>query len=188
MKHFILMIFVIFSSGLCAQTEFKNTVYFGYSLLEASSAGKGGQISAKGFDISYSRYLKNRFYGDISYGQKNFEGRNDSFFLDPSEMAYFNMKIFTLGFGYDVFQSERFILSGELAYLRQSNEELMSLLQSGSITIRQTGWYVDQTARLQLKGRIFITKNLQVISSVGHGLRLSRYSSVWFRAGMACSF
>jgi len=64
----------------------------------------------------------------------------------------------------------------------------MSLIESGGLTIRQTGWYVDQTARLQLKGRIFLTENLQIISSVGHGLRLSRYSSAWFRAGMACSF
>ncbi len=187
MKNLLLVILMTFSFAAQAQTDLKNTVYFGYSLMEAKRSTTTG-LSAKGFDIGYSRYIKNRLYADVTYGQKNFEGRNSPFFLDPSEMDYFNMRVFTLGFGYDVFRSEKFILSGELAYLRQSNQGLRSLLVSNLLTIRETGWYVDETARAQVKARIFLTKNLQIVSSVGHGLRLSRYSSVWFRAGLAFSF
>lgn len=184
---FLLTFFVV-GSSVNAQKDKKNTIYSGYSLMEANSPVTGGKISAKGFDLGYSRYLINNLYADMTYGQKNFEGRNNQFFLDPNEMDHFNMTIFTLGFGYDVYRSERFILSGELAYLRQSNQELIGILESGEITIRETGRYVDQTARAQVKARFFITQNLQLVTAVAHGFRLSRYKSNWFRAGLAYSF
>ncbi len=190
MKSLFLLLLTIFYVGLTAnaQKDEKNTLYFGYSLMEASSPVTGGRISAKGFDLGYSRYLINNLYADMTYGQKNFEGRNNAFFLDPAEMDHFNMTIFTLGFGYDVFRSERFILSGELAYLRQSNQQLIGILESGGLTIRETGRYVDQTARAQIKARIFITQNLQLVPAVAHGFRLTRYKSNWFRVGLAYSF
>lgn len=190
MKHvFILLLtFLVFGSPANAQKDEKNTIYFGYSIMEAKSPVTGGEISAKGFDLGYSRYLINNLYADMTFGKNNFEGRNNQFFLNPNEMDHFNMTIFTLGFGYDLYRSDRFILSGELAYLRQSNQELISLLESGELTIRETGRYVDQTARAQVKGRIFIIQNLQLVTSVAHGFRLSRYKSNWFRVGLAYSF
>ncbi len=189
-KKYCLVLFLtlIVGSTANAQTGKKNTVYFGYSLMEASSPVTGGQISAKGFDLGYSRYLIDHLYADITYGQKNFEGRNNAFFLDPNEMDHFNMTVFTLGFGYDLYRSERFILSGELAYLRQSNQELIGILETGKLTIRETGRHVDQTARAQIKARIFITQNLQLVPAVAHGFRISRYKSNWFRVGLAYSF
>ena len=44
MKNVILFYLLTLSCFAYGQTEFKNTVYFGYSLLEASSPGTGGQI------------------------------------------------------------------------------------------------------------------------------------------------
>lgn len=190
MKQLFLLFLTFFVAGSSANAQKveKNTVYFGYSLMKANSPVTGGEISAKGFDLGYSRYLINNLYADMTFGKKNFEGKNNQFFLNPNEMDHFNMTIFTLGFGYDLYQSERFILSGELAYLRQSNQELISLLESGELTIRETGRYVDHTARAQIKARIFITQNLQLVTAVAHGFRISRYKSDWFRAGLAYSF
>ncbi len=188
MKKYLITIFTIvlgFSSQ--AQTTLKNTISSSYSIYEASR-NTGGEISAKGFDIGYSRYLKNRLYADIGYGLYNFEGRDNTFFLDPDEMDYYNMRVFTLGVGYDLFQSDRFILSGELAYLRQSTHELIMLLESGGLTIRETGMIVDQTARVQLKARIFITKNLQLIPAAAHGFQFTKYKSSWLRIGLGYSF
>lgn len=126
-----------FGLSSLAQTELKNNVYVGYSVYEGSRS-YGGNISAQGFDISYSRYITNRIYGDVSYGKMNFEGRNSNFFLDPEEMDHFNMTVFTLGGGYDLIQSKQFVLSGELAYQRQATHELIGILQDSQITIRET--------------------------------------------------
>ena len=183
----ILAVLMVLGFNGQAQTAHKNSVSLSYFIYE-SSHYSGGDISAQGIDLGYSRYFKNRLYGDISYGMANFEGRNSIFFLEPSEMDRFNMKIFTLGAGYDVIQTERVILSGELAYLRQTTQELISLMESGGLTIRETGSIVDQTARVQLKARIFITKNLQFVPAVAHGFQISRYKSNWLKAGLAYSF
>ncbi|UCS94507.1 hypothetical protein KZP23_05650 [Echinicola marina] len=186
-KYLLTILTLIIGFSTQAQSNYDNTIYLGYSVYE-SSHYSGGDISAKGFDIGYSRYLKKRLYADISYGLYNFEGRNSIFYLEPEEMDHYNMKVFTLGLGYDIFQSKRFILSGELSYLRQSTHELISQLESGGITIRETGMIVDQTARVQLKARIFITKNLQLIPAAAHGFQLSRYKSNWLRIGLGYSF
>jgi hypothetical protein len=186
--HLVFLSFLVFGLSANAQNDKKNSINIGYSLTEEKSPITGGQISARGFDLGYSRYLTNKLYVDVTYGLKNFEGRNNQFFLASDEMNYFNMTIFTLGFGYDLYQSDRFILSGELAYLRQSNQELISLLESGELTIRETGRYVDHTAQAQIKARLFISENLQLVTAVAHGFRISRYQSMWFRAGLAYSF
>ena len=190
MKNLVLAILVIFVLGLTAQaqTSLKNTIYAGYSLNEANRT-TSGSISARGFELGYSRYITDRFYGDLTYGRHNFEGKGNRFFLDPQEMEYFNMSTFTLGLGYDFLRSKKFILSGELAYLRQTNYQLRSLLVSNGLTIRETGNVVDRALRLQLKARIFLTDNLQLVPSVAHGNWVnSRYNSFWFRAGLAYSF
>lgn len=190
MKYAFLLLLAFFAFGSLAnaQEDEKNLIYIGFSLMEANSPVTGGQIGAKGFDLGYSRYLINNLYADLTYGMNNFEGKNNPFFLDVNEMNRFNMTIFTLGFGYDFYRSEKFILSGELAYLRQSNQELIGILESGALTFRETGRYVDHTARAQVKGRIYIVENLQLVTSLAYGFRLSRYESFWFRTGFAYSF
>ena len=99
------------------------------------------------------------------------------------------MSTFTLGLGYDILQSKRFILSGELAYLLQTTHELKRLLVSNGLTIRETGYSLDHAARVQLKARIFLTERLQLVPTVAHGMRVrSKYNSYWLRAGLAYSF
>ena len=52
MKHvFILLLaFLVVGSPANAQKDEKNTIYFGYSIMEAKSPVTGGEISAKGFE------------------------------------------------------------------------------------------------------------------------------------------
>jgi hypothetical protein len=190
MKHLLLLALTVFLFVRTsdAQTNTKNTIYFGYSFIEADRF-TGGNLSAKGFEIGYSRYINDRFYGDITYGKFNFEGKGNSFFLEPEEMDYFNMSTFTLGLGYDFHQSERVILSGELAYLRQTTHELLGELTSQGVTFRETGNLVTHAPRLQLKARVFLTDNLQFVPAVAYGIRFrSQYTSYWLRAGLAYSF
>jgi len=171
-----------------AQTNTKNSIYFGYSFIEADKF-TGGNLSAKGYEIGYSRYINDRFYGDISFGKFNFEGKGNVFFLDPEEMDYFNMSTFSLGLGYDFHQSERVILSGELAYLRHTTHELLGELTSQGVTIRETYNKVTHAPRLQLKARVFLTDNFQFVPAVAYGIRFrSQYTSYWLRAGLAYSF
>lgn len=187
-KSLILTILALLTFVVCqGQTSLENTISTSYSFYEADR-NPSGEISARGFDLSYARYLKKRLYADISYGLYHFEGRNSIFLLEPEEMDQINMRAFTLGLGYDVVQSERFILSGELAYLRQSTQELIGQLESGGVIIRETGNIIDQTARVQLKARIFITENLQLIPAVAHGVQISKYKSNWLRIGLGYSF
>jgi len=176
MKHLLLLALTVFLFVRTsdAQTNTKNTIYLGYSFIEADRF-TGGNLSAKGFEIGYSRYINDRFYGDITYGKFNFEGKGNSFFLEPEEMDYFNMSTFTLGLGYDFHQSERVILSGELT--------------SQGVTFRETGNLVTHAPRLQLKARVFLTDNLQLVPAVAYGIRFrSQYTSYWLRAGLAYSF
>lgn len=179
----------LFLSSLVSkgQNGYKNSISSSYSFYE-SSHFSGGDISAQGIDFNYERYFKKRFFGTISYGLYHFEGRNSIFFLEPEEMDFINMRAFNLGVGYDVVQTERFVLSGEITYMRQSTQELISQLESGGLIIRETGTIRDQTARVQLKARIFLTKNLQLIPAVAHGFQISRYKSNWLRIGVGYSF
>lgn len=190
MKNFGIVFFISFMIGFSAQgqTSLKNTIYAGYSIFEAKRYTPG-TISARGFELGYSRYITDRFYGDLTYGEFNFEGKGSRFYLDPEEMDYFNMSTLTLGLGYDFYQSEKAILSAELAYLRLTTHELMSLLVSNGLTIRQTGNIVNHAPRVQLKARIFLTEHLQLVPAIAYGIRVrSKYTSYWFRAGLAYSF
>ena len=159
MKHLLLLALTVFLFVRTsdAQTNTKNTIYLGYSFIEADRF-TGGNLSAKGFEIGYSRYINDRFYGDITYGN-------------------------------DFHQSERVILSGELAYLRQTTHELLGELTSQGVTFRETGNLVTHAPRLQLKARVFLTDNLQFVPAVAYGIRFrSQYTSYWLRAGLAYSF
>ena len=81
MKHLLLLALTVFlfAHTSQAQTNTKNTIYLGYSFIEADRF-TGGNLSAKGFEIGYSRYINDRFYGDITYGKFNFEGKGNVFF------------------------------------------------------------------------------------------------------------
>ncbi|EAZ82337.2 hypothetical protein ALPR1_03810 [Algoriphagus machipongonensis] len=161
----------------------KNNLTYDYSFYQGERAA-GGEILSQGFVLGFSRYLTKKVYGDITLGFMNFEGRNSQFFLDPEEMSFLNMRILTIGGGYDIFQSREFILSGELAYLRQSNEMLLV----NEPNYRETGISIDSSARLRLKSRFFITENLQGLISYSHGFGLSRYKSDWLSLGIGYSF
>jgi hypothetical protein len=170
-----------------AQETQKNNLSINFSFIEADR-NPSGELSSKGIDVSYERYFKKRFYGTISYGLYHFEGRNSIFLLEPEEMDFINMRAFNLGVGYDVVQTKRFVLSGEITYMRQSTQELISQLESGGLIIRETGTIRDQTARVQLKARIFLTENLQLIPAIAHGFQVSKYKSDWLRIGIGYSF
>ena len=118
----------------------------------------------------------------------NFEGKNSKWYLDPEEMSFINMRTFTLGLGYDLIQSGLFTLSGEMAYLHQSNEELLMILNTGTIIIRETGVTTDSALRTKLKASVAIDKNLNFITSYSRGFRFVKYSSNWLSLGLSYSF
>jgi len=187
MKKLILILLVAIPGYLQAQNGQKNSLYVGYSQLTANHYS-GGDINAQGYEVGYTQYLKDRFYADIHYGKSNFQGRNSIFYLDPSEMDYYNMTNFSLGVGYDIVEKNRFVLSGGLSYYRQTTQELISLIESGGLSIRETGRIVDQTARVNLKAHFYIVDNLQFIPSIAYGFQLQRYESIALKAGLAYSF
>jgi hypothetical protein len=187
MKKLLLILLLTIPGFLQAQHGQKNSFYVGYSNLTADHSA-GGNIKAEGYELGYTRFLKDRFYGDIYFGKSNFQGRNSIFYLDPSEMDYFNMTNFSLGFGYNLVEKRRFVISSGLSYYRQTTHELIHLLESGGISIRETGRIVDQTARVNLKAHFYIIDNLQFIPSIAYGIQLQRYESIALKAGLAYSF
>ncbi|PZX54667.1 hypothetical protein LV84_02820 [Algoriphagus ratkowskyi] len=167
----------------------KNTISWNYTFYQGQKNG-GGEVLSQGIVIGYSRYFTKRIYADISYGMMHFEGRNSSFFLDDDEIDFINMRTYSIGAGYDLFQSDKFILSGELAYLRQTNEQLLSEYGSpeGGTYVRETGLAKDATLRLTIKSKIYITDHLHVIPSYSRGLGLGKYKSDWLSIGLGYSF
>jgi hypothetical protein len=179
---------ISFSSGICQELEKnKNVISVDYTFYQGDKFD-GGDALARGVVIGYSRYFMERIYGDISYGLMNFEGKNSKWYLDPEEMSSINMRTFTLGLGYDLIQNGRFTLSGEMAYLYQSNEELLMILNTGTIIIRETGVTTDNALRTKLKASVSIDKNLKFITSYAHGFRFVKYSSNWLSLGLSYSF
>ena len=122
-----LLLFFSLSLGICQEVKKinKNVVSVDYTFYQGDKYD-GGDVLARGVVVGYSRYVWKRIYGDISYGWMNFEGKNSKWYLDPEEMSYINMKIYTVGLGYDLVQNGRFKLTGEMAYFQQSNEELLT--------------------------------------------------------------
>lgn len=190
LKYFGCFFFLVFSfhSGICQELEKnKNGVSVDYTFYQGEEYD-GGDVLARGVVIGYSRYFKKRIYGDVSYGWMNFEGKNSMWYLDPEEMSFINMRTFTLGLGYDLIQNMRFTLSGEMAYLHQSNEGLLMILDTGTIIIRETGVTTDRSLRTKLKASVLIDKNLKFITSYAHGFRFVKYSSNWLSLGLSYSF
>jgi hypothetical protein len=183
-----LFLFLSSSLGICQDLrKDKNNIYLDYTFLRGEK-WDGGDIFAQGVVIGYSRYVADKLYGDISYGAMNFEGKNSKWFLSPEEMSFINMRTFTLGLGYDFFQRDRVTLSGEVAYLYQSNEQLIMLMESGNIRIRETGVTTDNAIRAKPKATVELVDNLNFIAFYAHGFRFSKYSSNWLSLGIGYSF
>jgi hypothetical protein len=140
MKHLLfIMVLGLFGFTSMAQELSKNNIYASNGWV-TGDVYAGGDFSGNGFILGYSRYITDRIYWDITYGKTDFEGRNNIFFLGPEEMGRFNMTEFSLGGGYDLFQSKDFILSGKLSYLRIAHASLQSQIGSGDdIVLRVTG-------------------------------------------------
>ncbi|SFO15703.1 hypothetical protein SAMN04488519_10498 [Algoriphagus ornithinivorans] len=189
-------VFLSFFCGLVTmtfgQTENsmgKNNLTYDYTFYQGQWAA-GGEILAQGVVLGYSRYFTPRLFGEFSYGLMNFKGRNSYFYLDDDEMDFINMRTFTIGAGYDLFQSKHFVFSTVLSYLRQSNEQL--LLEYGSpdsgTYVRETGRAKDATLRIQFKPRIFVGEHFQIIPSYSYGFGLGKYKSDWLSLGLGYSF
>lgn len=189
-------VFLLFFCSLVSitfgQTESdlgKNNLTFDYSFYQGQSTA-GGEILGQGVVLGYSRYFTPKIFAEFSYGLMNFEGRNSYFYLDEEEMDFINMKTFTIGAGYDIFQSKHFVFSTVLSYLRQSNEQL--LLEYGSpdsgTYVRETGRAKDSTLRIQFKPRIFVGDHFQIIPSYSYGFGLGKYKSDWLSLGIGYSF
>ena len=167
----------------------KNRIFWNYTFYQGQKSG-GGEVLSQGIVLGYSRYFTKRIYADFSYGMMHFEGKNSSFFLDNNETDFVNMRTYSLGAGYDLFQSDNFVLSGELAYLRQTNEQILSEYgspESGTY-VRETGLAKDATLRLTIKSNIYITDYLYVVPSYSRGLGLGKYKSDWLSIGVGYSF
>lgn len=188
MKFILSLFILLLSFELSAQEPLKNNFYSSYSLVSGNRYS-GGDFAGQGYTISYSKYLKNRIYADISFGKLDYEGLNTIFFLPKEETGKFDMNFLTLGFGYDLIQHARFILSSEAVFLRISNSSLQSQIGSGDyLTVRQTGRSSDITARVGLKARIFLTENVQLIPSLAYGFQIQNYETNWVNIGLGYSF
>lgn len=181
-------ILLVFSLQVNAQELKKNNIYSTYSYVTGDKYS-GGDFVGQGYTIGYSRYLADRIYADISYGRLDYEGQNSDFFLSKEETGRFDMHFFTLGFGYDLVQKEKFILSTEANFLRIRNRMLDSQIGEGdNITFRQTKRFTDVTARIGLKARFFLTENLQLIPSIAYGFQIERFETSWLNIGLGYSF
>jgi len=184
----VILLTVLISYEIKAQHEKKNNIYTSYSHVTGDRYS-GGSFIGQGYTIGYSRYLKDRIYADISYGRLDYEGQNSGFFLSKEETGRFDMHFFNLGFGYDLVQKEKFILSTEASFLRIRNRMLDSQIGEGdNITFRQTNRFTDVTARVGLKARFFLTDNLQLIPSVAYGFQIQSFETSWLNIGLGYSF
>lgn len=185
---FLILCMIILSCNLYGQDYPKNNIYSTYSHVTGESFS-GGDFVGQGYTIGYSRYLKKRLYADISYGRLDYEGQNSIFFLPKEETGSFDMHFLTLGFGYDLVQREKFILSTEAVFLRTRNRMLQSQIGQGdTITFRQTNRFTDITARVGVKARFFLTENLQLIPSVAYGFQIQSFETNWLNIGLGYSF
>ncbi|KEO75953.1 hypothetical protein [Anditalea andensis] len=188
MKYLLCLFVVLFTYNVYGQKISKNNIYSSYSYVLGEKYA-GGNLTGHGFTIGYSRYLSNRFYGDISYGKLDYEGENSSIFLPKEETGRFDMSFFTLGIGYDLIQRSKFILSSEAVFLRISNTLLQHQIGDGDyMALRETGRSSDITAKVGLKARVFLTDQLQLIPSVAYGLQIQRYETRWLNIGVGYSF
>lgn len=185
-RTLIVFFFMCLSLSTIGQTKSgveKNNITYDYTFYQGERS-TGGEVLAQGIVIGYSRYFTKRIYGDITLGLMHFEGKNNRFFLSPEDMNFLNMRTFTLGAGYDLYQSTRFVLSAELAYLRQTNEMLLV----DELDLRSTGVSDDSSLRYRLKSRYFLTNNLQILLSYSHGFELGKYKSEWLSLGLGYNF
>ncbi|SNS66140.1 hypothetical protein SAMN06295967_11569 [Belliella buryatensis] len=188
MKSAIFLLLLLLSFQVNAQDQLKNNIYSTYSHVTGDRYS-GGSFIGQGYTIGYRRYLKDRIYADFSYGRLDYEGQNSVFFLSKEETGRFDMHFFTLGFGYDLVQKEKFILSTEASFLRIRNRMLESQIGEGdNITFRQTNRFTDVTARVGLKARFFLTDNLQLIPSIAYGFQIEQFETSWLNIGLGYSF
>jgi hypothetical protein len=94
----------------------------------------GGFFTGSSVSIGYSRYIKRKVYVDVSLGKIDYEGKGSVFFLPKEETGRFAMNMFTLGLGYDLFQSPQFVLSAEASMLRTNHYQLLGITGEGTPT------------------------------------------------------
>lgn len=184
----IVLVFMLLGGSVAAQTVAKNNFFASFSNVSGNKWA-GGNFVGNGFTLGYSRYFAERFYGDVTYGQLDYTGRNSVFWLPKEETGNFDMNFLTLGVGYDLIQGKGFILSSEAVFVRFSNSYLLYQVGDGdNIQIRETGRISDITARLGLKARIFLSDQLQLIPSIDYGFQIQRYETLWLNVGFGYSF
>ncbi|MCH7409157.1 hypothetical protein MM239_07115 [Belliella sp. DSM 111904] len=183
----IISLLSLLMTPLHAQLAQKNNIYVNYANVTGDRT-LSGSFLGHGYAIGYSRYLKPRLYADISVGRLDYEGKQSPFFLTKDETGRFDMAFFTLGFGYDLVQREKFILSAEGSYLRISNTMLMSQIESNGLTIREISRSPDVSARVGIKAKFFVNDHVQVSPSASYGFAIENFRTIWLNLGIGYSF
>lgn len=193
MRKVLSLLLIFFSIQVYAQEQTKgrrpleSTVYAHYSFVVGTEIWDGS-LTGNGISIGYSRYFKKRIYGDVTIGKIDYDAKGSKFLFSKAENDRFNMTLFTLGVGYDLVQNSDFILSAETGYMRNSLTHKSSFTGTPPNQAFSTVRSSFGTIRVGLKGRFYVTDNLQVVPFVSHDLLAKSFVDSSFNLAIAYSF